>query len=234
MDDMSAMSTSLPADMTSTNPILAKLTALSIPHTSYAHTLSTTTDELLANVPLSSPSTETHTKNLFFKDKKHGLFLVTTATETEMNTKELGRLLKLEGKVNLRLADEDLLECKLGCKKGCVGPMAIMNNSDEKDVTLVLDESLMGMEKVHSHPMRNDVSVSLSPNDLMAFLKGVGCEPVIVAFPKSADGGAVLGGKVPSSRPDGDKGASKPKIAKKDPGAPKSANVNKKQTKKGE
>jgi Ala-tRNA(Pro) deacylase len=194
MEDMSSLS----AVLDPSNPLLSALTAQSIPHNSYSHPLSSTVDELLANAPLSNPN-ESHTKNLFFKDKKHGLFLVSVAASTEVNTKELGTLLKLDGKVNLRLADEDTLSEKLGVKKGCVGPLCIMNNA-AKDVTLVLDESLLDKELVHSHPMRNDASVSMTPEDMLRFVRGY-TEPVVVKF-----GDPKLGGKVPSSRPEGDKG----------------------------
>lgn len=153
------------------------------------------------------------------------MFLVSVASDTDVNTKELGSLLKLEGKVNLRLADEALLLEKLGVKKGCVGPLCIMNNGD-KDVTLVLDEKLLGKELVHSHPMRNDASVSMKPDDLMTFVKGY-TEPLVCKF------GEKMAGKVPSSRPEGDKAKTKPKIEKKEGGGG-GKNVNKKQTKKGE
>ena len=227
MENMSDLSDAI--DFT-TNPIIQKLNELSIPHNTYSHALSMTAEELVTNVPLPSTN-ETHTKNLFFKDKKHGMFLVTTCTDAEMNTKELGKMLKLEGKVNLRLADETLLLDKLGCKKGCVGPLSIMNNTD-KDVTLVLDEELLNMSKVHSHPLRNDVSTALLPADLLKFIKEMGVEPTVLSFPKK--GSEPLPGKVPSSRPTGDKTSTKPKIPPKDKNAPKSTNVNKKQTKKGE
>jgi prolyl-tRNA synthetase len=217
----------------STNPIVQKLDALAIQHVTYPHTLSMTADELVANVPLPSDNTESHTKNLFFKDKKHGLFLITTCTDAELDTKELGKLLKLDGKVNLRLADEELLLEKLACKKGCVGPLSLMNNAD-KDVTLVLDEKLMSMNKIHSHPMRNDASTALAPVDLLNFLKEVGVSsPTMLSFPKKSTD-QLLPGKVPSSRPTGDKSSTKPTLPPKDKNAPKSANVNKKQTKKGE
>mmetsp|Transcript_7395 Transcript_7395/g.15992 ORF Transcript_7395/g.15992 Transcript_7395/m.15992 type:complete len:738 (+) Transcript_7395:148-2361(+) len=233
MDNMSDMKSATDAIDLSGNPIVEKLDALSIPHSTYAHTLSTTAEELVANVPLPSTN-ETHTKNLFFKDKKHGFFLVTTCTDAEMNTKELGKMLKLEGKVNMRLADEKLLLEKLGCKKGCVGPLSIMNN-EAKDITMVLDGALMDMEKIHSHPLRNDASTALIPSDLAKFFKEVGVEPTILTFSKK---GATLPGKVPSSRPapakGGDKSSSKPKIAPKDKNAPKAKDLNKKQTKKGE
>ena len=126
-------------------------------------------------------------------------------TDAEVNTKELGKMLKLEGKVNLRLADEKVLMEKLGVKKGCVGPLAIMNNVD-KDVTLVLDEGLMSKAKVHSHPLRNDASTALVPSDLLKFItECCGVEPTMIAFGKKGDAAPLLAGKVPSSSPDGDK-----------------------------
>lgn len=227
MEDMS----NLAAVLEPSNPILARLTALSIPHTSYSHPLSMTVDELVTNAPLSSDGNQCHTKNLFFKDKKHGMFLVTVASDTDVNTKELGGLLKLDGKVNLRLADEAVLLEKLGVKKGCVGPLCIMNN-EARDVTLVLDEKLLTKDSVHSHPMRNDASVGMKPDDLLRFVKECGVEPVVLKFGEKV----LAAGKVPSSRPEGDKGKSKPKIEKKEGGGggAKGANVNKKQTKKGE
>lgn len=233
MDNMSDMKTATEAIDFTGNPIVEKLNTLSIPHTTYSHALSMTADELVANVPLPSETNESHTKNLFFKDKKHGFFLVTTCTDAEMNTKELGKMLKLEGKVNLRLADEKLLIEKLGCKKGCVGPLSIMNNTD-KDIVLVLDEALMSMSKIHSHPLRNDASTALVPSDLLQFLKEAGVDkPTMLSFPKKGDAPAVLPGKVPASRPAGDKSA-KPKKAPKDKNAPKAVDINKKQTKKGD
>lgn len=218
-----------------TNPIINKLDELSIPHNTYSHKLSMTADELVTNVPLPSDN-ETHTKNLFFKDKKHGMFLVTTCTDAEMNTKELGKMLNLQGKVNLRLADEALLLEKLGCKKGCVGPLSIMNNAGKDNITLVLDEELMSKAKVHSHPLRNDASTALVPSDLLKFIKEIGVgEPTMLSFPKKgANAEPLLPGKVPASRPPGEKSQQKPKLPPKDKNAPKSKDMNKKQTKKGE
>merc|ERR1711935_1144585 len=74
--------TPAPSSELTTNTIIQKLTSLSIPHTTYLHPTSTTAEELVTNVPL--PPTETHTKNLFLKDKKHGMFLVTTRTDSDV------------------------------------------------------------------------------------------------------------------------------------------------------
>lgn len=163
------------------NVIVKKFEELAIPHHTYAHKLSVTVDELVVNVPL--PEGETHTKNVFFKDKKHGLFLVTVKPDSHINTKKLGKDLGLKGKVNLRMADEKILMNSLGVKKGCVGPLSIMNNTS-KDVKLVLDERLFStdVKKISSHPLRNDMSTSLLPSDLKKFLEGVGVDPAIVSF----------------------------------------------------
>ena len=70
MEDMTSVQAALPAtpDLAA-NPVVQKLDALSISHNTYPHALSNTADELVANVPLSDDN-DTHTKNLFFKDKK--------------------------------------------------------------------------------------------------------------------------------------------------------------------
>ncbi len=200
------------------NAIVQKLNELGIPHNTYSHKLSTKVEELVANVPL--PDGETHTKNVFLKDKKHGMFLVSVKADSDINTKVLGQMLKLQGKVNLRLASEDVLMASLGVKTGCVGPMCIMNNA-EKDVTLVLDERLFedSVQKIHSHPLTNDASTALTPSDLKKFVAAVGVEPVILSFEvKSTDG------KAPATRPEATKepkGQSKPQQAPKEKKAPK-------------
>ena len=232
------------------NPIVLQLAQLGLPtDTTYGHTLCVTAEDLVSHVPLPS-STHTHTKNLLFKDKKHGLYLVSTTPTAEVNTKALGKdLLHLEGKVNLRLASEDVLLQKLRCAKGCVGPLAMVNNAD-KDITLVLDENLMKKEAIHSHPMRNDASTVLTPTELTDYLGKIGVEPVLVDFPQKTDGGGSGSagsaekweGKPPASRPPASKEESsgkkaKPKIPKKEKkdGQPKVKDTtNKKQVKKGE
>ena len=209
----------------SSNAIVQKLNELGIPHKTYSHKLSTKVDELLQNVPLSDG--ETHTKNVFLKDKKHGLFLVSVKVDSDINTKELGKMLNLKGKVNLRMANEDILMESLGVKTGCFGPMCIMNNT-AKDVTLVLDERLFenDIQKVHSHPLMNDLSTALVPSDLKKFLDGIGVEPIMLRFGvKTAD----ISGKALAPRPEATKEAKSQKKAQQ---APKQKQ--KKGSKKGE
>eukprot|EP00339_Tiarina_fusa_P000840 CAMPEP_0117014268 /NCGR_PEP_ID=MMETSP0472-20121206/11605_1 /TAXON_ID=693140 ORGANISM="Tiarina fusus, Strain LIS" /NCGR_SAMPLE_ID=MMETSP0472 /ASSEMBLY_ACC=CAM_ASM_000603 /LENGTH=908 /DNA_ID=CAMNT_0004717781 /DNA_START=132 /DNA_END=2855 /DNA_ORIENTATION=- len=193
------------------NVLVGKLNELGLEHEVYSHPTCMTAEELVANVPLASEK-ETHTKNLFFKDKKHGLFLVVHATASTFNTKQLGKLLKLEGKVNMRLADATLLEKHLQAQPGCVGPLCIVNDT-AKEVTLVLDKALMDYDYIHSHPLRNDASVKLTPAVMNDYLAKSGVEPVVVDF--STEGGDG-GGKAPANRPPA---AKAPKGEKKQGGA---------------
>jgi prolyl-tRNA synthetase len=167
-----------------TNPILAKLEEYKIEYTHYDHETCMTAEELVEKVPLPS-SEETHTKNLFLKDKKHGLFLVTVKPTTAVNTKSLGGLLGLSGKTNLRLAEEAVLANHLGVKPGCVGPLSIVNDADQQ-VTLVLDQALLQATRIHSHPLYNNQSVSLTPAALQAYLDQVGAKVTIVDFESAA------------------------------------------------
>jgi hypothetical protein len=214
------------------NVLLQKLQEFGLEHFVYEHDVCMTADELVANVPLASPK-ETHTKNLLLRDKKHGNFLVTHATSTTFNTKQLGALLKLQGKVNLRLADEALLEKFLKVKTGCVGPLCVVNDT-EKEVTLVLDQALMGYDYIHSHPLRNDASVKLTPAVLKEYMKKAGIEPVILDFSTEGGDSAGAGGKAPANRPPAVKSPKDKKPEKQDQGPKKQAGGNKKSSKKGE
>ena len=211
----------------SDNALVQKVNEFGLEHEVYSHPACMSAEELVANVPLASDK-ETHTKNLFFKDKKHGLFLVTHATASTFNTKQLGKLLKLEGKVNMRLAANDLLDQYLKVQPGCVGPLCIVNDTS-KEVKLVLDKAIMDYDYVHSHPLQNDASVKMTPAALMEYMSKAGIEPVIVDFTVDPPAGDE-GGKAPANRPPESKKAPK---AKQEKQQKQDSKQNKKTAKKG-
>jgi prolyl-tRNA synthetase len=177
-------------DSFSDNASVSKLREFGLEFEVYAHEACMTAEELVERVLLPS-NKETHTKNLFFKDKKHGLFLVTQAVSSTFNTKQLGALLNLQGKVNMRLANAEVLEKCLQVKPGCVGPLCIVNDSS-KEVTLVVDKTLLdgSYDCIHSHPLRNDASVKMKPTVLGDFFKKAGVEPAVVDFSVEIDSAA--------------------------------------------
>ena len=208
------------------NVILKKLQETGIDHSVYGHTLCVTAEELVANVPI--PAGHAHTKNLFLRDKKHGHFLIAVHPDSHVNTKTLGKDLGLAGKVNLRMADPAILADKLGgVQPGCVGPLCMatadLSLDDKERVTLVLDATLLQADTIHTHPMRNDASVKITPANLQSFLKAIGVEPVILEFgpkPEGADASATKAAP---------KQQQQPQAKKKQSGA-----IEKKSNKKGE
>ena len=206
-----ATDASVPSELAD-NSIIAKLNEFGVPFDAYMHVSCMTAEELVENVKLASEK-ETHTKNLFFKDKKHGLFLVVHATSTTMNTKQLGNLLALDGKVNMRLAEAAFLDEKLKVKPGCVGPLCIVND-ESKEVKLILDKALLDYDLIHSHPLRNDASIKLTPESLHEYLSKASVEPIIIDFASETAGNATDEAPKPEA---------KPKQAKQAPQDPKNS-----------
>lgn len=117
---------------------------LSIPWTCHTHEPVLTVEAGLAAVGGSSGAA--FAKNLFVKDKKAGLFLLTTTASRAVDMKKLPGLLGLTG-ANFRFADGAALQDKLRVKQGAVTPLAVMNDM-ACEVTLVLDQALMKATKV--------------------------------------------------------------------------------------
>ena len=198
-----------------------------------------TGEPLVTNASLPNQD-ETHTKNLFLRDKKHGLFLVSVATNahrtTPVQTKTLGKLLGLAGKTNLRLADPSLLLEYLHAQPGCVGPLcaAVAKQDGDEKVQLVLDQNLTNgtYTKIHSHPLRNDQSVAMTPEALLSCLKTAGVEPLVVDFGQAE---APPAGKMPAGGGPKPKPTQEPKKkGDKKKGGGGDAPSNKKSVKKGE
>lgn len=119
-----------------------------------------------------------HTKNLFLKDKKGNLFLVTALWDTEIDLK------KLPARINagrLSFGNAALLREALGVIPGSVTPLALVNDGTRR-VAPILDERLMEHEVINCHPLENDKTTGLSPQDLVKFMKSLGYNPLIVDF----------------------------------------------------
>lgn len=120
-------------------------------------------------------------KNLFLKDKKKKLWLVSVAAERPVNLSELSKKVGAPG--GLRFADESIMIEKLGVAQGCCTALALFNDK-ANDVKFVLDSVFFDgtHEQVYFHPMVNTQTAGLKIEDFKKFLKTTGHEPILVTF----------------------------------------------------
>ena len=153
-----------------------RLRALGIAWVKYEH-VSVFTVEEAAVVNASQPGG--HTKNLFLKDKKGGLWLVVLRDDFRL---DLNALSKQIGSPRFSFGSSELLAATLGVPAGSVTPFALINDTDRK-VRVVLDDAMLKQEPVNFHPLRNDRTIAVSPADLLKFIAACGHTPLIETLP---------------------------------------------------
>lgn len=123
-----------------------------------------------------------HTKNLFLKPAKgEGPYCLATLEESrKVSVNALARIAGW-GKVTMGSAEE--LMAQLGVIAGAVTPLGLVNAAPGA-VRFAVDAALMKDERVWVHPLSNDASTGLAPEDLLRFLRHLGHEPVILDFPE--------------------------------------------------
>lgn len=118
------------------------------------------------------------TKNLFLKDKKKKLWLLTAVHSKEVKLAELAKTVGAPG--GLRFADEAVMIEKLGVAQGCATPLAIFNDSSN-DVRLIVDSDLLkDNTMVYSHPMENTATLGMTSADFRKFIESTKHEPIVV------------------------------------------------------
>ena len=111
-------------------------------------------------------------KNLFLKDKKKNLYLLSAVHDKEI---KLNDVAKAVGAKELRFADENVLLEKLGVTQGCVTAFALINDP-EKQVKFVVDKKLVdgSYKSVNFHPLVNTATTAISCEDFKKFLSLTG------------------------------------------------------------
>jgi Ala-tRNA(Pro) deacylase len=156
--------------------LFAYLDRLRIAHTSVTHAPLFTVEQSQA---LRGQIPGGHTKNLFLRDKKGALFLVTAPEDAAIALKSLHRTLGASGRFSFGSAD--LLRETLGVEPGAVTPFAAMNDT-ERQVTVVLDAALMAHATINCHPLVNTMTTSIAREGLVRFLEATGHPPRIAAL----------------------------------------------------
>ena len=167
--------------LTTRDEILARLDALGIEHRTTLHAPVFTVEEAQAHT---RDIPGAHCKNLFLKDKKDRLWLVTCLDEQQV---DLNRLSKLLGAARFSFGRAELLQEVLGVTPGSVTPLAIVNDRGAR-VTPVLDTKLLAHDWVNCHPLRNDATVTLRSRDLLRFVRDTGHEPVLIDLDQALAG----------------------------------------------
>ncbi len=119
-----------------------------------------------------------HTKNLFLKDRKGGLFLVVLQEDATVDLKRIHEIIGAQGKVSFGSAD--LLTEVWGVLPGAVTPFGAINDTAQR-VTVVLDEALLENTRLNHHPLVNTRTTTIAREDLVAFLKATGHDPKVLA-----------------------------------------------------
>jgi Ala-tRNA(Pro) deacylase len=159
--------------------LFARFDELGIKHVTHPHRPIFTVEE---GADLKAQLPGGHSKNLFLKDKKGALFLLSALGDTKI---DLNGVSKAIGSGRFSFGNADLLMQHLGVTPGSVTIFALINDPDRR-VTLLLDEGFFAHDPVNFHPLRNDATTAISPADLLKFIRALGREPVRLAF--DADG----------------------------------------------
>ena len=121
-----------------------------------------------------------HTKNLFLKDKKDGMWLVTAEEDRSIDLKALGAALGANGRVSF--GSPDRLMRHLGVEPGAVTPFGLANDTAGQ-VSFVLDEGLMRHDVLNFHPLTNAATTAIARADFLRFLDTIGHAPRLLALP---------------------------------------------------
>jgi Ala-tRNA(Pro) deacylase len=155
--------------------LMALLDQLGIAHTTREHPAVFRVgegDEIKAALPGG------HTKNLFLKDAKDQLWLISALGETRIDLKRLPPVI---GSARLSFGSAALLEEALGVTAGSVTAFALINDPAHR-VRFVLDAALAAADPVNFHPMENTATTAVSQAGFRKFLAALEIEPQIVDF----------------------------------------------------
>lgn len=123
-----------------------------------------------------------HCKSLFLRNKKGRQWLVVCDEDRRLDIKALSDRL---GAGRLSFGSADRLMAALGVTPGSVTPFALLNDT-ERAVTVVLDKGMLAHDPLNYHPLSNDRTTAISPDDLLKFVEACGHTPHILDLDAAA------------------------------------------------
>ncbi|RAK58239.1 prolyl-tRNA synthetase associated domain-containing protein [Phenylobacterium deserti] len=119
-----------------------------------------------------------HTKNLFLKDAKGQLWLISAEGHALIDLKRLHTVI---GSARLSFGSPELMGETLGVTPGSVTAFGLINDV-EKRIRFVLDRTLAEAALVNFHPLTNTATTTIPQAGLRRFFAAVGVEPMVVDF----------------------------------------------------
>lgn len=157
--------------------VIAALDKLQIVNTTITHAPMRTVADSMA---LRDGVPGGYSKNLFLRNKKGIMIVVTMLEDRQINLSALGAQLNM-GK--LSFASPERLMKYLGVIPGAVTPLAVINDKDVV-VTAVLDKSLLEKTPLHFHPCDNSMTTTIDTEGLLKYMSSYHNDPMIVDFDK--------------------------------------------------
>lgn len=147
--------------------VFAWLDRHSIRHKTVSHAPTHTVTE---SAELKSTIAGGHTKNLFLKDKKGQIVLISAWAHAELQLNQLHKQIDTQ---RLSFAKPQLLWDTLKVTPGSVSAFGLLHDKS-KCVRFLVDEKLLGYDTLNFHPLRNDMTTSISQPDFARFLNSTG------------------------------------------------------------
>jgi Ala-tRNA(Pro) deacylase len=149
-------------------PVYDALQRLNVEWTRHEHPPVFTVEEAQAHW---ATIAATHCKNLLLRNKKgttHYLVIVESSKRVDIAT-----LTGTLGEDRLSFASPDRLHAKLGLTPGSVSPFGLLHDG-ARDVRVVIDADLRGVQRVAFHPNVNTATIVLAWTDFERFLEDRG------------------------------------------------------------
>ena len=151
------------------------LTANGVDHVTHDHPAVFRVEE---GLDLKADLPGAHTKNLFLKDHKGRLWLISARQDTVIDLKRAAAAM---GSGRLSFGNETLMYETLGVRPGSVTALGLINDTDRR-VTFVLDRRLWEADIVNFHPLTNTATTALDQTAFRRVLELLGREPLVFDF----------------------------------------------------
>ncbi|CAM38105.1 putative prolyl-tRNA synthetase [Leishmania braziliensis MHOM/BR/75/M2904] len=164
------------------------------------HDEKATVEEVLDLLKEKMGITAVGTKTLFLKSKKGDLVMATALKSTATELKFIQNVTNTK---DLRFASNEVLHECLAVVQGCVTPFPLLNHTENRPITLLLDTSMAHSTQLLAFCLcRNDYTAAITFQQLKMYLEKIGYAYKLVDFgAASADAAVTDSTAAPAAKP---------------------------------